>query len=514
MARQGGWPGLSPDYVAAARSYAVDVAAAIILFTGASLIAGRVRRFPFDDELIVLASIESHRSLASLVHDYLAAGDIHPPLSFVLFYLLGGLGLGEAGMRLCSLAMTAGALALFHVTALTLLVRRHGGAVRMPSRLVAVLVFGLCALAVSQGDAIRWYPLFALLAAVCVTFYMFAANAAALGVAAAALGLAASTNFIAILLATPLAIFRYALQRRFEPRLDLTLAATTAIFAAPGLISAASILARRLGGVAHSEFGNSLLVAVATHGLGFFGGAAIGIGLFWVAVPAMVIAVLAVVAAIDRREPASPQHLLVLLLAASVPMVLAGFAKPRSFLYLAPVLAVLVTLYVDRLFAHRRAVAAAAAALTVAISVTAIANVDASTHPFKRSAVIPYRAVLDFIEARQQGRVLVISTDPVVPWVLNHDGPSPNRCASNFLENRRCFGPGASYDTVFVVSGHSSYANRDRILRRYAAEVARMTEGKTVVASMTAGYDADAALKQTLTGVRLGPAILTVEFYR
>lgn len=512
MAR-GGWPRLSQDYRGAARAYSLDVAAALMLFVAASLMAGRIWRFPFDDELLVLGSNESHASLLHLIGYYVTAGDIHPPFSFAAYYVLGGLGLSDAGLRLFSVAMTGGALALFHVMTLTLLTARHGGAVPALSRSVAIATFGLCALAVSQGDAIRWYPLFALLSALCITFYLYGENTVARFVSASALGLAASTNFIAILVAVPLAMFRYVLQRHRGWRDDVLPILTVAVFALPGLMSASSIVARRLMGVAQSEFGNGVLIAVASHILGFFGGASLGAGLAWVVVPAMVVAVLAVADAIDRRQPASPLHLLVLLLAASAPMVFGGFAKPRSFLYLAPVLGVLVTLYLDRLAMRRTVLAAAGAAASIAVSVTAIVNVNASIHPFKRGAVIPYEAVIEFITAREQGRVLVVSSEPVVPWMLSHP-PHPRRCVSNFLRNRNCFAADAVYDTVFVLSGHSDRAGHERFMRQYAAELARMTRGKAITARMTAGYDADASLKQRLTGTPLDPVIMTIELYR
>ena len=60
-------PRLAPDVAAAARAHAPDLIAVAVLFIGASLAAGRVWRFPFDDELIALGSVERHGSAASLV---------------------------------------------------------------------------------------------------------------------------------------------------------------------------------------------------------------------------------------------------------------------------------------------------------------------------------------------------------------------------------------------------------------------------------------------------------------
>src|ERR1700741_2616513 len=211
---------LARQYASTARVYALDVALSVLLFVCTSVMTGRIWRFPFDDELITLAPIERTHSWLQLTAHYLNNGDIHPPLSFLLFYGLTQAGLSEAQLRLCSLAMTAFALALFHLLALTLGAQREP--ISLVTRLIAVLLFGFCALAVSQGDAIRWYPVFAMLIASFVVLYLVGANGAAWVWSAVPLGLAASTNFLALLVATPFVIYRYGLQRRFWAAYDLT----------------------------------------------------------------------------------------------------------------------------------------------------------------------------------------------------------------------------------------------------------------------------------------------------
>lgn len=106
-------PTLTRQNASAVRVYALDVALSVLLFVHTSVMTGRVWRFPFDDELITLAPIERTHSWLQLTEHYLNGGDIHPPLSFLLFYGLTQAGLSEAQLRLCSLAMTAFALALF-----------------------------------------------------------------------------------------------------------------------------------------------------------------------------------------------------------------------------------------------------------------------------------------------------------------------------------------------------------------------------------------------------------------
>ena len=112
-------PLLSRDFTAVIRCHAFDLAASCLLFDGASMAAGRVWRFPFDDEVYTLGVIE-RLSFLKLVTVYPAGSDVHPPLSYMLFSLLDGFGLSEAGLRLCSLAMTALALVMLHALALTM----------------------------------------------------------------------------------------------------------------------------------------------------------------------------------------------------------------------------------------------------------------------------------------------------------------------------------------------------------------------------------------------------------
>src|ERR1700732_355437 len=154
---------LHREFAAAGRTYALDLIATLVLFLSASLMAGRVWRFPFDDELFTLAMAESSRSPLQVLSFYLKGGDVQPPLADFTFYTLHHLGLSEAAMRLCSLAMTALSLVLFHRLTLAVIGERTHATVRPAVRLLAVLLFGLSPLAIGVGDAIRWYPLFALL---------------------------------------------------------------------------------------------------------------------------------------------------------------------------------------------------------------------------------------------------------------------------------------------------------------------------------------------------------------
>jgi hypothetical protein len=160
-------PTLQRDYAACARTYSLDLAAALLLFVGASIMAGRVWRFAFDDELLLAIVVERSQSVFDFTAYFLRGSALDPPLAFLAFYGLLRLGFADWGIRLCSLAMTGLALALFQILCLTLITQRTGAAVRPATRLIAILLFGLCPMAIGQGDAMRWYPPFAALFAYC-----------------------------------------------------------------------------------------------------------------------------------------------------------------------------------------------------------------------------------------------------------------------------------------------------------------------------------------------------------
>ena len=503
-------PVFARDFAACVRAYALDVGVAVFLFFGVSVMAGRVWRFPFDDEIYTLSTIGRFSAL-KLAFIYPGRADVHPPLSYLIFDALLHLGLNEPGMRLVSLVMTALALALFQLLALTMMARR--GSVAPLSRLVAVLLFGLCPLAVSQGDVLRWYPLFALLIALFVTLYLAGGNSAARLWSAVALGLAGSTNILAGTVALAFAIYRYGLERRWRAAFDLTFWGATALVGSLGIYTVLSLLLARFGQVGR-QLGNGILRSALTDALGFFGGDALGVSQAWVVVPAAAIAGIAALAAIDRKRPEHPAHLLLLMLGAAALTIVPGFDKPRSFLYLAPAVALLLMLFIDRQVRDGRfGRVLAVAALLVAGSVAAIANIAHNPHPFKRAAVIPYQSIVNFIDGNGTGRVLVVSTDPVIPWVLSkrQDG---EYCSGIFLQAQACLDGGKHYDTIFVIHGHSDKSSNAGAMGRFGALADAATAGRHKVATLLAGRDEDAALKSRLTGVGLDKTLLTVDFYR
>jgi hypothetical protein len=506
---------LHQEFAAAGRTYAPDLIATLVLFVSASLMAGRVWRFPYDDELFTLAMAESSRSPLQVLSFYLKGGDVQPPLADFAFYTLYHLGLSEAAMRLCSLAMTALSLVLFHRLTLAVIGERTHATVRPAVRLLALLLFGLSPLAIGVGDAIRWYPLFALLFSLFFTLYLVAGNAAARLGSAVALGLAASTNFLAAIVIAPLLLYRYALQREFRPRFEIAYWLVFSLFGSLGIIAAGSLVAKQIGSMVGQQFENSPFRALASHVLGFFGGDALGVSQAWIIMPVALITAWAMLREIDRTRPADPVHLFLLTFGAMALVVLPGFGKPRSFLYLAPVLAAILTFFLDRKAGDREAGAPTLlASLILIASVAALANINHGTRPFKRNSAIPYEQILDFIQTNEKGNVLIVSSDSVLVWVLRHQGEQGDRCVSLFARETACFAADRRYDSIFVISGQSNRSRNVPFMNRFAAQLSTMIAGRQEAATFHAGLDEDAAIKSRLTETPLDSFILSVTLYR
>lgn len=492
------------------RRHKADLAATLFAYVAASLLAGQVFRFPFDDEVYTLRLAE-HSSVAGLLLSYPATTDITPPLSDLLFLGLRHLGLSEAGMRLVSLALTAAALLIFQLLALTWIEQRTCRPPALSTRVAAILLFGLAPLAMSYGDALRWYPLFTLLVALATAFYFLARRDTQRLAAGLLLGLAASTSLLAAPAAFAFAAYRYGLERRLRWQFDPGFWLLAATFGWLGAYTTYGVVVHRPHIVA-AQLALPAIASLPIDILGFLGGERLGIGNAWIVLPAAAIVAAALLSAIDRKQPASPFHFLLLLAVAVVPLTLIGFAKPRSFLYLAPVVAAVVVLYVDRQAARGRQTILMTAAFVV-VSAAVIANIrSAGPHPFKRELAIPYQQALDFIEQNRSGRMLVISTDPVATWVLR--SADPDSCVEFFLAAERCLDPAQQYETVVTVTGHSDKSANAAVMQRFDRLVERATSGRQKSAALAIGRDGDAALKSRLTGVALDDWLLHIALYR
>lgn len=520
---------LAAEFWSTAKQYRVDLAATLFLFVVTAILAGRVWRFAFDDELSTFLTERLGLDFWHTAGFYLRGEGLNPPLTFLMFFGLNQLGLSEPAMRIVSLSMTMVTLSLIEVLAFTFLERQ--GQVNGEIRLLGILLFALTPMALNLGDASRWYPTFALGFALFLTLYFAGNSLGARLCAGVMLGLLASINYMAILVALPFAFYRYGLERRFSFRFDVPFWGLVGLFGLPGVITFYGVVTTIFSTVTRVLHANPL-EALAITGLGFFGGNALGIGFVWIVLPTLIVTLVALFGVIDWKRPNNPVHLVCLLLASVAVMAIAGFEETQSYLYAAPLAVLIQLLFLNRLNQNLIRVVAV---LLLSTSIGAVANIYHPVRPYKRETAIPFRNVADFVHDNQQGSTLVVLTDFVLADALG-SYPAGRECVSTFYDNRTCFSPGRRYDTIILVYGNSARLRTNREIDAGAAralpavlraeafdsepddpqmiQLGSWLGTKALVARAKFGEDRDAALKRRLSGVALDDYLLSAEIYR
>jgi hypothetical protein len=501
----------------------VTISLALIIIL--AYLFGTFDRFPFDDEIVTLEFIQRLTPI-ELLAARLGLYDIHPPVSYLVFQFLYYLGLPLWAMRFTSLLMSATAFLL--LLDLALAGSRPGG--RM-LRLATGLIFLTFPLLYGVGDALRWYPLFALLVA---SFFWLDLRCRRPTIAGGALlGLSASTNFLAVIPYAAFVARRYFVQRRFNIKIDGPFHLVMVIFAAPGLatfILALVAASHRARSVIHLEFtwsARGSALALAQMVLGFFGGYRIGPVEILLGLPFMVLVVLALRSlALHRRgsekgsrydEMTSDLWVItaVMTVLCIIYSVSTGFKEGRALLFLAPFVLACFALGYWRRFS-------AAAWLPVCLASlllfgTALANARQSAAPFKRDLVIPFDEVTNFIAENVHGSVLYVTYDPVSRYLMRDDGyclffdlfqrswldvePDLMPCTPQGLDR---------FDTIVVGVWPP---NGPPWTPTGAAALDYIHEHRKLQSRAQFGYDRWAGLKTRLTGVALDPWIMTIEIY-
>lgn len=486
------------------RIIASDIFCTGILFIAAAIMSGRIARFPFDDEIYTLRVITSNWTIPEFLGFFLHGGDVHPPVSYLFFLGLHAIGAGETALRAVSCLLMAAALMLIHGWTLTLLERRHQGPVPPVVRLAAILLFGLNALAISQGDAIRWYPLFSLLTALFLVLYLTRRSPAS----AIPLGLAASTNFLALPLAACFCIWRYLLERRLELRFELTFWALFGFFALPGLITAASLALPGFHPPHGTQFDYGMVKAFLNNALGFFGGNSLGITQVWVTVPIMLISGAAIWTLADRATATNPLNLFLLLCVPALLMTLGGFSKPRSFLYLAPIFSSLITVFIADLVARAKlSQAIILTTLALCSLVGATTSLRSNDRPFKRNTVLPLADMLNVVRQKSESPVLALTNEVVSTWLLRQMLIGPGDCVIGAGLPNSCSPDLTRYRTVVNV-----YVPKAKERKPTWSPWSALQEYSPAF-SIFLGQDLDADAKSRLTGYMIPEHLMELEIY-
>ena len=496
-------------------------AAGFIIFT--MLLAwsfGVYDRHLFDDEINTL-SVISRWGYGEIFRSFVEGNDFHPPLSFLVFRALSDLGLSPAEMRVVSFIFTLTAFLLIADLSLRPLRRIHSGTPVAPP--LALFVFSTFPLLYGMGDALRWYPLFALLVAAFSWLYLRSGRPT-LG-AGAVLGLAASTNFLAAIPYVAFVIHRYGVKRRFSLRSDGLFHLSLVFFAWPAIVNFIaltqqhSFMALTLPHtVAPLGFGavSSSIAALGITALGFFGGYRLGLLNGLLALPYLLF--LAAFTGYLIRARMGSAHIavsgdaadlsgfaLILTFISIAFIVITGFDKPRSFLFLAPFVTAIFVLGHIAVKPTQHTTAASVCAVLILFSAV-MANSRTSDAPFKRNLVIPFEQVERFVTDNTDGTVLVATAEYVSRYLFENLG----FCVVPRSKQQDCFNDDLQVFDYVVLAHDHNYA---RISTLVNLEKHVQAE-RSLVAKGVFGYDREASLKTALTNVELEEWILTVEIYR
>jgi hypothetical protein len=460
----------------------LDALLAGLTFIGLSLLTGRVFRFPFDDEIFSLTLLESAHSFPQLSMDLLRAMDVHPPTSYLVFYALWRLGAGAIGLRWASLLFSAGAVILAHRIAMRLVPPER--CVSSAERAFVLVMIASTPLLLSQGDAIRWYPLFTLLFMACIYTYLRSDDRGGFSYAVLS-GVLASTNFLGFF-AFPL----FELDRLWRQGWKIQWPAMLlrgvifCVFAIPGLVTLWHGLNHDAHNYVAGQLGGGALASLIVTGIGFFGGDSLGLVQSIATVPAAVLTLL--ILFLSLRDPRS--RILVLNVSVLFLLLAVGFGKPRSFVYFA--------LCVSILMCHRWLMETnvrlkfAIAFIGLVTPLMVIANIKWNDTPYKRNTAIPYEEILRFARFNVRPDDAIVVSDIVLNWELKRLNLA---CVSLYLTNPACDLAGAP--RLFIIDGYGVASHeRDQWLAQKQSLLANRTESVSVFF----GVDGEAALKRRL----------------
>lgn len=466
---------------------------------GLALVCHRVGRPPFDDEVLTLNAIDG-KSYGAIARFYLDGGDVQPPLSFLWFRLLQSLDLSLAVQRALSFALAAAGFAFVLDLVWRRLPRRSLGA-----ELLTLALFLGAPLLYGAGDALRWYPLFTFLTAASLWCVFVAGRPTLTG--AVLLGLAADTAYLAVLPALAYAIWRYAVERRLDPVRDLGFWLLTGLVAVPGLVSFFAA-----HDVLTSQFATSSVMSFGMDIVGLAGGTILGLTQSVLAIPLLLVLAIGLwsaFAAPGRGYGGDIRGFGGLLMAGVFLLAVLGHDKPRSFLFALPWLCAVASLGGA---AWRRPLGLAGPAMAASAVVVAFLMLAGpyNDRPFRRAAVVPVDAIVDYVRAQAAHRTLIVSTEPVSGYRLAAGADPATRC----VYVRALGGPcrpkaGDDFATVIVIDDGS--LARDGETARLVADFAG---GRPPLESRRFGLDRDAALKSWLTGMAFTDYLVQVSVYR
>lgn len=481
-----------------------------ILFLSAVIVgfSGQFSRVPIDDEDFTLTMIRTRDLLGIIKFCFLIQGDIHPPLSYLIYAVTWKLFPSLFGLRLVAWACTMGAVLLWHRMTMRFLEK-----ITLENRCLAVFLFSTAPMLFSIGATVRWYPPLALFSALAVYLIITENCTPWVGIP---LGLAVSTNFLAFLLFGCLPVLFWLFPRKTTVKEFFFGVVLFGLSGGLGLYTWFQVISQHQSSM-HSQFAWKLIEPFSVNFLGFFGGYSLGISQSWlVGIFLPIAAFLCLFGLRESPEPRRSFRLATLFFCAwYFSLSFLGFSKPRSFLLLAPALSSLFFWGWLEVWERRMTrVAIVLCAVFLSLPMGVVANLRSNPTPFKRTLSVPYEHLFSFIEENAQGKTLILSTD--YPVITNYQVFNPGRFDVLHVESISSHPVSLSnYRTVFFVEGFSHQVTnwflKSDVWQRFFEG---LCQGREEKAKCDFGLDEDAGLKKYLTKEDLSRVVLRVRLFR
>jgi len=165
-----------------------------------------------------------------------------------------------------------------------------------------------------------------------------------------------------------------------------------------------------------------------------------------------------------------------------------GFGKPRSFVYFA--LCVSILMSYRWLIETNSRLKFLIAFLGLVTPLMVIANIKWNETPYKRNAAVPFEEILRFAQFNVRPGDAMVVSDPVLNWEMKRIN---NVCVSLYLANPAC--DLASAPRLLVIDGYG-VASRER--NQWLAQKQSLLSNRTETVSVFFGIDHEAVLKRHL----------------